>query len=77
MAIELGDILMQAFDNSPLGFPCPAIRFLAGVDPNERKPTSPADSGTFILEFGVLSRLTGNPKYEVFPPIVAMMIIKM
>ncbi len=36
-----------------------------GVPPQETEITSTAGAGTFILEFGLLSRLTGNNSYEV------------
>lgn len=35
-----------------------------GVPYGETNVTCTAGGGTFILEFGTLSRLTGNPKYE-------------
>jgi hypothetical protein len=37
---------------------------LGFVPPNENSNTCPAGAGTLLLEFGVLSRLTGNAQYE-------------
>ena len=65
-AVRIGDMLLKAFD-TPTGIPYGTIN-LAGsgsVPPEETTITSLATAGTFSLEFGVLSRLTGDSKYEV------------
>ena len=64
-AIELGDILAKAF-NTPTGIPYGTVNLANGgsVPPGETQITSLATAGTFIIEFGVLSKLTGNPLYE-------------
>jgi hypothetical protein len=36
-----------------------------GVVPGETRVTCTACAGTLLLEFGLLSRLTGDPTYEV------------
>ena len=35
-----------------------------GVPPGETNVTCTAGGGTFLVEFGTLSRLTGDPRYE-------------
>ncbi|KAK9160684.1 hypothetical protein Syun_007025 [Stephania yunnanensis] len=55
--------LLPAFD-TPTGIPFGSVNLLRGVDENESKITSTAGGGTLTLEFGVLSRLTGNPVFE-------------
>jgi hypothetical protein len=59
-ARDLGDRLLPAF-NSPTGLPYPYIDLRtgkpSGVDSN------PAETGSLILEFGTLSKLTGDPVY--------------
>ena len=65
LAIQVADRLLPAFD-SPTGIPYSTLYFKTGLNntsPNSPN-TCPATAGTFILEFGALSRLTGNPVYE-------------
>jgi ER degradation enhancer, mannosidase alpha-like 1 len=63
LAIDLGDRLLPAF-NTTFGLPFPRVHLQHGVLPNEVKEACTAGAGTLILEFGVLSRLSGNPIYE-------------
>ena len=35
-----------------------------GVPPGETNVTCTAGGGTFLVEFGTISRLTGDPRYE-------------
>ncbi|KAI8586342.1 glycoside hydrolase [Geranomyces variabilis] len=63
LAQDLGDRLMPAF-NTPTGIPWPRVNLRTGVLPYEAVSTCSAGAGTLILEFGLLSRLTGDPKYE-------------
>ncbi|KAJ3180502.1 alpha mannosidase-like protein [Geranomyces variabilis] len=63
LARDLGDRLMPAFD-TPTGIPWPRVNLRTGVLPYEAASTCSAGAGTLLLEFGVLSRLTGDPKYE-------------
>ena len=62
-AVNLADRLMPAFD-TPTGVPLAWINLRSGKIPSETTDTCTACAGTMILEFGVLSRLTGNPIYE-------------
>jgi mannosidase alpha-like ER degradation enhancer 2 len=60
LATELGNRLLPAFD-SPTGMPFRYVNLKTG---ETRDPVSnPAEIGTLILEFGTLSKLTGNPVY--------------
>ena len=63
LAKDLGDRLMPAFE-SPTHIPFPRVNLMTGVLSYEVPEACSAGAGTLILEFGVLSRLTGNPKYE-------------
>ena len=55
---------MPAF-NSKSGLPYPRVNLRTGVLPHEVKEACVAGAGTLLLEFGQLSRMTGNPKYEI------------
>lgn len=44
--------------------PYGSMNLLHGVNPAETPVSCTAAVGTFIVEFGTLSRLTGNPIYE-------------
>ena len=44
--------------------PYGTVNLLHGVPPGETTVTCTAGVGTFIVEFGALSRLTGDPVYE-------------
>ncbi|XP_042387307.1 alpha-mannosidase I MNS4-like isoform X1 [Zingiber officinale] len=63
LSADLAQRLLPAFD-TPTGIPFGSVNLLHGVDENESKITSTAGGGTLTLEFGVLSRLTGNPVFE-------------
>ncbi|EPB83370.1 ER degradation enhancer, mannosidase alpha-like 1 [Mucor circinelloides 1006PhL] len=64
MAQDLADRLMPAFQTSKTGIPFPRVNLKRGVPPSETTETCTAGAGSLILEFGVLSRLTGDPTYE-------------
>ncbi|KAF9434034.1 alpha mannosidase-like protein [Entomortierella beljakovae] len=64
MAEDLGKRLMKAFENTPTGIPWPRVNLRRGVLPEESPETCVAGAGSLLLEFGVLSRLTGNKSYE-------------
>ncbi|KAI7894932.1 glycoside hydrolase [Mucor mucedo] len=64
MAQNLADRLMPAFKSTKTGIPFPRVNLRRGVPPTETTETCTAGAGSLILEFGVLSRLTGNPAYE-------------
>lgn len=60
LAVDLGDRLLPAFD-SPKGMPYRFVNLRSGAT---RDPSNnPAEIGTLLLEFGTLSRETGNPVY--------------
>jgi mannosidase alpha-like ER degradation enhancer 2 len=60
LADDLGRRLLPAF-NSPTGMPYVMVNLRTGA---VRNPVSnPAETGTLLLEFGTLSKLTGNPIY--------------
>jgi mannosidase alpha-like ER degradation enhancer 2 len=60
LADDLGHRLLPAF-NSPTGMPYDFVNLRTG---DVRGPnTNPAMIGSLLLEFGMLSRLTGNPMY--------------
>ncbi len=60
LADDLGKRLLPVF-NSPTGLPYVMVNLRTGAvkDPL----TNPAETGTLLLEFGTLSKLTGNPVY--------------
>lgn len=65
MASDLASRLLPAFENSDTGLPHPRVNLRDGVPANSRTDTCLAGAGTLLLEFGVLSRLTGDPVYEM------------
>ncbi|KAI8327718.1 glycosyl hydrolase family 47-domain-containing protein [Choanephora cucurbitarum] len=64
MAINLADRLIPAFESTKTGIPYPRVNLIHGVPPTETTETCTAGAGSLLLEFGVLSRLTGNSMYE-------------
>lgn len=60
LAKDLADRLLPAF-NSPTGIPYRFVNLQTGKtsDPDN----NPAEAGTLILEFGTLSKITGDPVY--------------
>lgn len=63
LAVDLADRLLPAF-SSPTGIPYPRINLRTGLVRGETSETCSAGAGSLLLEFGTLSRLTGNPIYE-------------
>ncbi|MFO7768027.1 MAG: GH92 family glycosyl hydrolase, partial [bacterium] len=60
LAVDLADRLLPAFD-SPTGMPYTRVNLRTG---EVRWPVNnPAEIGTLMLEFGTLSKLTGDPVY--------------
>jgi len=60
LAEDLGNRLLPAF-NSPTGLPYVYVNLRTG---QTRDPISnPAETGTLLLEFGMLSKLTNNPVF--------------
>ena len=60
LAVDITDRLLPAFA-SPTGLPYQYVNLRTGAVSGNTPPL--AEIGTNILEFGVLSQLTGNPKY--------------
>ena len=60
LAEDLGKRLLPAF-NSPTGLPYVMVNLRSGEVKNP--PTNPAETGTLLLEFGTLSKLTGDAIY--------------
>jgi ER degradation enhancer, mannosidase alpha-like 2 len=60
LAEDLGNRLLPVF-NSPTGLPYAYVNLSTG---QVRDPvTNPAETGTLLLEFGTLSKLTGRPEF--------------
>jgi len=60
LAQDLGNRLLPVF-NSPTGLPYVYVNLRTG---QVREPvTNPAETGTLLLEFGTLSKLTGRPEF--------------
>ncbi len=60
LATDLGDRLLPAF-HSPTGMPFRFVNLRTGAVRDSL--SNPAEIGTLVLEFGTLSRLTGDPRY--------------
>ncbi|XP_026466391.1 ER degradation-enhancing alpha-mannosidase-like protein 2 [Ctenocephalides felis] len=63
LAEDVARRLLPAF-NTPTGMPYGTVNLRYGVPEGETSITCTAGVGTFIIEFGALSRLTGDPIYE-------------
>ncbi len=63
LAEDAAKRLLPAF-NTPTGMPYGTINLRSGVPPGETPVTCTAGVATVIVEFGTLSRLTGNEVYE-------------
>ena len=70
LARDLALRLLPALEDSVSGIPFPRVHLREGV-PNStlchwcRTETCPAGAGSLLLEFGILSRLLRDPRYEV------------
>jgi hypothetical protein len=62
-AVDLADRLVPAFD-TPTGLPTSWINLKTGHVRGDTRTTCTACAGTLLLEFGALSRMTGNGTYE-------------
>lgn len=60
LADDLGTRLLPVFE-TPTGLPYTHVNLRTGVASG--KVSNPAETGTLLLEFGTLSRLTGKPVY--------------
>jgi hypothetical protein len=63
LAEDVARRLIAAFDTKT-GMPYGTVNLRYGVPVGETSITCTAGVGTFILEFGTLSRLTGDPLFE-------------
>lgn len=63
LAEDVAKRLIVAFDTKT-GMPYGTVNLRHGVPKDETPVTCTAGIGTFIVEFGTLSRLTGDPIYE-------------
>ncbi|XP_022188395.2 uncharacterized protein LOC111047036 [Nilaparvata lugens] len=63
LAEDVARRLIAAFDTNT-GMPYGTVNLRSGVPPGETSVTCTAGVGTYIVEFGTLSRLTGDPVYE-------------
>jgi len=59
-AVDLADRLLPAFETGT-GMPYVRVNLRTGV--REWQVNNPAEIGTLMLEFGALSRMTGDPRY--------------
>ncbi|XP_035212115.1 ER degradation-enhancing alpha-mannosidase-like protein 2 [Stegodyphus dumicola] len=63
LAEKVARKLLPAF-NTKTGMPYGTVNLLYGVPPGETPITCTAGVSTFIIEFGTLSQLTGDPVFE-------------
>ncbi|KAJ7904433.1 alpha mannosidase-like protein [Mycena olivaceomarginata] len=63
LAHDLGERLLPAF-STPTGLPYARINLRRGVLKGEGIETCSAGAGSLLLEFGTLSRLTGDDRFE-------------
>mmetsp|Transcript_34240 Transcript_34240/g.78128 ORF Transcript_34240/g.78128 Transcript_34240/m.78128 type:complete len:509 (-) Transcript_34240:63-1589(-) len=63
LAKSLGKRLLKAFKKSPIGIPFGSVNLKSGVHKLETSVSATATGGTILLEFGLLSNLTGDRKY--------------
>ncbi|KAG4106553.1 glycoside hydrolase [Neocallimastix lanati (nom. inval.)] len=67
LAYDLGKRLLPAFYNSTSEIPLNKVNLKSGASVNtDTLYNCSAGAGTFILEFGTLSRLTGDTRFENF-----------
>ena len=70
LAKDIAERLLPALETSPNGVPFPRVHLRDGV-PNStichwcRTETCPAAAGSLLLEFGILSRITKDPRFEI------------
>jgi hypothetical protein len=62
-AIDVGQRMLPAFETKT-GIPYHRVHLVNGVPKGETEQTCLAAAGTLLLEFGALSRLTGDPRFE-------------
>ena len=65
LAHDLAERLLPAFDKTETGIPLPRVNLKHGVPDDGRTTTCTAGAGSLLLEFSLLSRLLGDPIYEI------------
>lgn len=65
LAHDLGKRLLPAFHASPTGIPYARVNLKKGMALGETTETCTAAAGSLLLEFTLLTRLTGDPVFEV------------
>jgi len=64
LALDLGNRLLPAFEGTATGIPFPRVVLNEGVPFYVINETCTAGAGTLLLEFGLLSRLSGDHRFE-------------
>lgn len=63
---DLAARLLVAFEHTATGIPHPRVNLKNGLPADSVNTTCLAGAGTLVLEFGILSRLLGDPVYESY-----------
>jgi len=66
LAHDLAERLLPAFDKTDTGIPFPRVNLRHGLPEDGRTTTCTAGGGSLLLEFSLLSRLLGDPIYEIY-----------
>ncbi|CAJ1348120.1 unnamed protein product [Effrenium voratum] len=61
-ALDLGDRLLRAFD-TPTGMPRSRVNLQSGIPKGSSSTVTIAEAGSFLLEFGMLSVLSGQSRF--------------
>lgn len=64
LAHDLASRLLPAFEGTKTALPYPRVNLIRGVPPRTINETCTSGAGSLLLEFGVLSRLLGDPTFE-------------
>ncbi|XP_061905341.1 ER degradation-enhancing alpha-mannosidase-like protein 1 isoform X2 [Entelurus aequoreus] len=64
LAHDLAVRLLPAFENTSTGIPYPRVNLKTGVPSGSMNETCTAGAGSLLVEFGILSRLTGDFTFE-------------
>ncbi|XP_073229289.1 ER degradation-enhancing alpha-mannosidase-like protein 1 [Porites lutea] len=64
LAHDMANRLLAAFEQSVTQIPYPRVNLFSGLPSMHHKETCTAGAGTVLLEFGILSRLLGDPTFE-------------
>nr|XP_057929518.1 ER degradation-enhancing alpha-mannosidase-like protein 1 [Doryrhamphus excisus] len=64
LAQDLAVRLLPAFENTSTGIPYPRVNLKTGVPSGSINETCTAGAGSLLVEFGILSRLTGDFTFE-------------